>query len=371
MEPLYRVPAADGIAMWAADMDFRSPPCALNALQAVRDHGVLGYYGDDAEYRAAIQWWMQKRHGWNIAPEWILTTNGLVNGFGLCLDAFTDPGDGILLFTPVYHVFARVVRAADRRVVECPLVKVHGRFEFDFARYEAQMSGSEKVLVLCSPHNPGGRVWSRSELEELAAFAKRHDLLIVSDEIHHDLLMPGQTHIPMANIADDISDRLIMMTSAAKTFNIAGLHTGNVIIPDDSLRSRFANRITALGISPNLTGMHVTRACFSPEGEVWLEQLLPYLNDNRAMFEDGLNRIPGVSVMPLESTFLVWVDFSGTGLSADDIGSRIRTRARIAANQGEAFGTGGEGCIRFNIATPRARLTEVVTRIQDAFADPG
>jgi len=199
MEPIYGVDANDGIAMWVADMEFQPPQVVQDAIKRMHDHGVYGYFGDDSKYLSAIQWWMQERHGWAIDPSWIFTTHGLVNGTAMCVDAFTSAGDGVVLFTPVYHAFARVITAAEREVVECELVNDGGRYEFDFDRYDAQMTGKERMVILCSPHNPGGRVWTKAELQAVAAFAKRHDLILVSDEIHHDLTFPGHRHIPMAH----------------------------------------------------------------------------------------------------------------------------------------------------------------------------
>ena len=198
MEALYGVPADDGISMWVADMDFRPPQCISNAVAKMHEHGVYGYYGDDAPYREAICWWMKTRHGWEVDPAGIFTTHGLVNGTAMCVDAFTNPGEGVVLFTPVYHAFAKVISAAGRDVVECEMSNVNGRYELDFDAYDAQMTGNETMLVLCSPHNPSGRVWSKGELQAVAAFAKRHELILVSDEIHHDLVFDGHTHIPMA-----------------------------------------------------------------------------------------------------------------------------------------------------------------------------
>jgi cystathionine beta-lyase len=311
---------------------------------------------------------MAERHGWQIEPEWIFTTHGLVNGTAMCVDTYTDPGDAVVLFTPVYHAFARVINAAGREVRECPLVNSDGRYEMDFAAYDALMTGTERMLILCSPHNPGGRVWTRAELQGVADFARRHDLILVSDEIHHDLLMPGQRHIPMAHI-DGIVDRLVMMTATTKTFNIAGAHLGNVIIPDDALRARFATRMAAMGLSPNSFGLVMAEAAYSPEGAAWVDALCGYLDGNRALFDAGVNAIPGLTSMPLEATYLAWVDFSGTGMDATEFTRRVEREARICVNHGPTFGTGGEGFLRFNLATPRARVAEAVQRLQAAFAD--
>ncbi|OUD09477.1 aminotransferase [Marivivens niveibacter] len=368
MQNIYGVSPDDGLAMWVADMDFRAPDCITAALQKQIDHGVHGYFGDESEYHAAICWWMKNRHGWDVDPSWIFTTHGLVNGTAMCVDAYTEKGDGVVLFTPVYHAFARVIRAAGREVVECPLALDNGKYTYDFDAYDAQMTGNETMVILCSPHNPGGRVWTKEELEAVAEFAKRHDLILVSDEIHHDLTMPGATHIPMANI-DGITDRLVMMTATTKTFNIAGSHSGNVIIPNEALRKTFAARMGALGISPNSYGLFMATAAYSPEGAAWVDALREYLDGNRRLFDEGINAIPGLKSMEMESTYLAWVDFSGTGMTRDEYTKRVLQDAKIAVNYGPTFGAGGENYLRFNIATPRSRVQEAVRRMQAAFGD--
>ena len=369
MEPLYGVPAADGIAMWVADMDFRPPHCVTAAVQTMVDHGVFGYFGNDKPYLDAIRWWMRTRHGWEVDPASIFTTHGLVNDTGLCVQAYTAPGEAVVLFTPVYHAFARVIKAAGREVRELPLMNDAGRFSMDFASYDALMTGTERMVILCSPHNPGGRVWSAEELRQVADFCVKHDLILVSDEIHHDLVFPGQKHTVMPLAAPQVSDRLVMMTATTKTFNIAGCHSGNVIIADPVLRAKFAGVMNALGISANSFGMHMATAAYSPEGAIWVDDLMGYLDGNRQIFDAGMNTIPGVRSMPLEATYLAWVDFSGTGMEPADFITRVEKEARIAVNYGASFGTGGDSFLRVNIATPRATVIEAVARLQKAFAD--
>jgi cystathionine beta-lyase len=339
------------------------------AVEKMAAHGVYGYFGDDAAYLDAIRWWMQTRHGWDVEAGAIFTTHGLVNAFGICLEAYTAPGDGIVLMTPVYHAFARVIKAADRTLVECRLKTEDGSYRMDFAAWDRQMTGREKLLVLCSPHNPGGRVWTAEELQGVAAFCQRHDLLLISDEVHHDLVFPGQTHLPMPVAAPQIIDRLIMMTATTKTFNIAGAHIGNVIIPDAALRVPFADRIMALGISPNSFGMHMATAAYSAEGAAWVDALMVYLDENRRVFDAGVNAIPGLASMPLEATYLAWVDFSGTGMDPAEFTGRVEKAAGIATNHGFTFGAGGETFLRFNIGAPRAHIIEAVRRLQQAFGD--
>ncbi len=369
MEKNYGVSPDGGLAMWVADMDFRPPACVTDALRQMTDHGVFGYFGCDASYRSAIRWWMKSRHDWTIMPEWILTTHGLVNGTGMCVDAFTDPGDGVVLMTPVYHAFARVIRAAGREVVECPLHNDGGVYRMDFDRWDAMMTGTERMMILCSPHNPGGRVWTEAEIRAAGAFAERHGLILLSDEIHHDLVFPDNRHLTTARVLPELAPRLITMTSTTKTFNIAGAHTGNVIIADPALRARLAKRLSALGSSPNSFGLRMATAAYSPEGAAWVDALVRYLDGNRRLFETALASIPGVTPMPLQSTYLCWVDFAGTGMEPEEFTERVERGARIAASHGTSFGTGGESFLRFNIAMPRAQIEEAAARLQEAFRD--
>ena len=369
MQGAYGVdPRAGGLAMWVADMDFRPPASVQRAVQAMADHGVYGYFGDDRDYLAAIRWWMLERHGWDVAPEWIGTTHGLVNAVGLVLHAFTQPGDGVMLMTPVYHAFARVARASGRQVIEAPLARDGDRYVMDFEAWEGLAKGA-KALILCSPHNPGGRVWTAEELRAVADFCARHDLLLVSDEIHHDLVFAPHRHIPMPLAAPECLDRLVMLTAASKTFNIAGGHTGNVIISDPALRARFTAGLAGLGISPNAFGMHMITAAYSPEGAAWVDALLAYLDGNRQIFDAAINALPGLRSMPLEATYLSWVSFEGTGMTPAEAQARVEKTARIAANHGATFGTGGECWLRFNLATPRARVIEAARRLTAAFGD--
>lgn len=369
MEELYGVSPDSGLSMWVADMDFRAPKIIQEKLHGINSHGIYGYYGDYKEYNNSIKWWMKNRHNWEIDTSWIFTTHGLVNGTGLCIDAFTKPGDGIILFTPVYYQFSNLVEAARRKVVECPLKLIDNHYHFDFVAYERNLSGDEKMVILCSPHNPGGRVWTKNELQEVAKFAKKHDLVLVSDEIHHDLVYPNKSHTVMPIADPSVCDRLVMMTATTKTFNIAGAHSGNVIISNPDLRQKFSQRIKALGISPNSFGLFMATAAYSPEGAQWLDELLHYIDGNRVIFDREVNKIPGLSSMPLEGTYLAWVDFSGTGMEEEEFIYRVQEKAKIAVNHGSTFGTGGEKFLRFNLATPRTLVVEATKRLKDAFSD--
>ncbi|MBM2577225.1 pyridoxal phosphate-dependent aminotransferase [Jannaschia sp. Os4] len=368
MEAIYGVPASDGLAMWVADMDFEPPAVVTDALRAMTSHNVYGYFGNDGPYRDAIRWWMAERHGWEVDPGAIFTTHGLVNGTALCVDTWTAPGDGVVLFTPVYHAFAKVIRGNGRRVVECELAYEDGRYTPDWDAWDAVIAREGATMaILCSPHNPNGRVWTREELEGFAALAERHGLLLVSDEIHHDLVYPGETHVPMSKVMDPA--RLVMMTAPTKTFNIAGAHTGNVIVEDEGLRAQFGARMLGLGLSPNSFGLHMTTAAYSPEGAAWVDDLMRYLDGNRRLFDEAVDAIPGLRSVPMQATYLAWVDFSGTGMDRAEFTRRVEGDARIAVNHGPTFGKGGDSFLRFNMATPRANVETAVARLAEAFGD--
>ena len=369
MEELYGVSPDNGLSMWVADMDFRAPEVIQRKLRSISAHGIYGYYGDQEEYKNSIKWWMKNRHHWKIDTSWIFTTHGLVNGTALCIDAFTKRGDGVILFTPVYYQFSNLIEASERKVVECPLKLIDNHYQFDFNAYERKLSGDEKMIILSSPHNPGGRVWTRKELQEVAKFAMKHDLILVSDEIHHDLVYPNKNHTVMPIAEPAVCDRLVMMTATTKTFNIAGAHTGNVIISNPSLKQKFSKRITALGISPNSFGLFMATTAYSSEGAEWLDELIKYIDGNRNLFDRIIDTIPGLKSMPLEGTYLAWVDFSGTGMEEKEFIYRVQDKANIAVNHGSTFGAGGENFLRFNLATPRTLIVEATKRLEEAFSD--
>ncbi|MBC6441811.1 MAG: putative C-S lyase [Rhodobacteraceae bacterium] len=370
LQGLYGLSAEGTLSMWVADMDFRSPECVIRAGRRLTEHGVFGYRGDYDGYNDAISWWMKTRHGWDVKADEIFTTCGLINGMNLCLWAFTQPGDEVIIFTPVYHVFSIAISAAGRKVRECALVVgKDGRHHMDFAAYEADMTGREKAIVLCSPHNPGGRVWTAEELRDLAGFAARHNLLIISDEIHHDLIFPGNRHVPLVNAAPEHLERIIMMAAPSKTFNVAGNHAGMVIIQDPAMKKVFSDLMAGLHIAPTIYGTAMTEAAYTPQGAEWLESLMVYLAGNARIFLAGMDALPGVAAMPMQATYLSWIDFNGTGMSPDEVRKRVVDQARIAPGYGPAFGTGGEGHLRFNLGMPRVQIQEAVSRLHDAFAD--
>lgn len=369
MDKLYNVPADTGLPMWVADMDFRPPAVVSAAVRDMVDHGIYGYFGDDSRYLEAIRWWMKTRHGWEVAPEEILTTHGLVNGTAICVNALTEVGDGVAVMSPVYHAFGKVVKGSGRRLVELSLREANGRWELDLEAWESQIDARTKMLILCSPHNPGGRVWTVEELRQVAEFCIKHDMILISDEIHHDLVFNGAKHTVAALAAPETLDRMILMTATTKTFNIAGMHTGNLIIPNEALRKKIADYMWGLGISANSFGMRMATAAYSPEGAKWLDALVEYLDGNRKIFDAGINAIPGLRSMPLEATYLAWVDFTDTGMTPAEFTARVEQGAGIAANHGGTFGCGGENYLRFNLATPRARIEEAVARLKKAFGD--
>ncbi|MEM8579809.1 MAG: PatB family C-S lyase [Pseudomonadota bacterium] len=370
MEPAFGVPSADGLAMWIADMDFAPGDFLQRAMQDLIKRADYGYFCGLESYSDAICWWMQERHGWALDPDAIFTTYGLGNGIAITLNALTEPGDEIIIFTPVYHEFAKKIGKTRRVVKELPLVQDEaGFYRMDFAAYEEMLSGKERLVMFCSPHNPAGRVWEQSELSALAGFCRKHDLLLISDEIHMDLTFRDQTHIPMTVAAPEITDRLVMTTSASKTFNIAGGRTGAVSLPDPALRARFEQFFRGLDMQPNLMGVALTRAAYTPEGAEWVDELTTYLEGNYRLFKEGLDAIPGAELMPMQSTYLSWADFSGTGMARTEFSDRVAKQARIAATPGHTLGTGGENFLRFNLGTQRARVEEAVERLHAAFSD--
>lgn len=366
LEPFYGLKPETSLPMWVADMDFKPPQAVSQALQGAVDHGVHGYFGDETEHHQAIINWMQSRHNWSVEAEWISTTHGLVQGTALCVQAFTQPGEGVILFTPVYHAFAKIIKANGREVIESPLEINNQRYEMNLDKLASQLKGHEKMLILCSPHNPGGRVWSVEELKALAAFCKTHDLIMVADEIHHDLVYAPAKHTVMAVAEPAIIPQLVMLTATTKTFNIAGGLTGNVIIQDAALRKRFMAAHLASGTSPNRYGVLMATAAYR-DGASWLEALLAYLDENRRVFDEGIKDLSGLKSMPMQATYLAWVDFRDTGLSSAEVIDRVQKQAGIATNHGAMFGAGGEGYLRFNFACRREMVLEAVKRLKGVF----
>ena len=360
---------ADGLPMWVAQMDFAPAPFLTRAARDTAERGQWGYFVQTPELYAATAWWQEARHGWAADPGDMMATHGLGNAIGLCLQSLTEPGDGVVIFTPVYHEFTNKIRRNGRRVVESPLaLGADGTFAMDLDALEARLDGSERLVLISQPHNPAGRIWTEGELRALAALCDRHDLILVSDEIHQDLTLPGHDHVPTATAAPDARDRLVVMTAASKTFDIAGLRTGVMTVPGEPLRERIGGLYRALDIQPNLMGVELTRAAYTPEGAAWLDALRDYIDGNRKVIEAGVATLPGVSAMPMQGTYLAWLDFGGTGMDQGEIASRLGAEG-LALSPGPDFGTGGTGHARLNIGTQRARVEEAVERLHRAFAD--
>ena len=313
---------------------------------------------------------MSRRHGWTVDPATVFTTHGVVAGFAICLSAFTRPGDGVILFTPVYHAFHRVLRANDREIVESPLVlRDDGRYAMDLDALAARAHRARahrRPLLAAQPRRPGlGR---RARSARSPTSAARTTSCSSPTKSTTTSSSPAAATSRCRSPRRTCLDRLVMLTAATKTFNIAGTLTGNVIIPDEALRKRFAAAHLASGTSPNRFGALMATAAYA-EGDAWVDALCRYLAGNAEILATGIAAIPGLSPMPLDATYLAWVDFSGTGMTPAEFTARVEKEARIAPSHGPTFGAGGEGYLRFNIGTPRARVAEAVRRLQAAFAD--
>lgn len=359
----------DMIPMWVADMDFRACPPVTEALQSLIDHGVHGYYGDDSGARESVVDWMTTRHGWTPEPGWITWVHGLVAGIGFSIQAFTQPGDGVVVFSPVYHMFANTIRAAGRTVIESELRQVQGRYQMDLEQLARDLPANAKMVLFCSPHNPGGRVWTEAEITALAQFCDARGLILVSDEIHHDLVYSEATHHVTHKTAPGIADRLVTLVAPTKTFNIAGCLTGVVVISNPEMRQAFVAAKAAAGSgAANRFGMIGLEAAYKGGGP-WLDALVPYLQANRDHMARAVAEvIPGVRVMPLEATYLAWLDFAETGLSPEEVIAKVEGEAKIVTNKGPTFGTGGASFLRFNFACSRATLDRALERLADTFA---
>jgi cystathionine beta-lyase len=370
MQKLSGIDPKDGIPMWVADMDFAAPEGVTAALKAEIERATHGYYADTGTWAEALAGWYAKRHDFKIDPAWVSPTPGIVSGIGMILQAVSEPGDEVVVFAPIYHAFRRIIVANDRKILDSDLVETNGRYAMDLEKLKGQLTPKTKVVLFCSPHNPGGTAWSPAEIRELATFCNDHDLILVSDEIHCDLVFSGARHTPTLTAAPDVADRLFTCVAATKTFNLAGAHVGGCFTSNSDLKAKLDARIKACGIgSYNSFGMAATEAAWRT-GEPWLDQLLPYLQENRDLFDRRIEAAaPGARSMRLDGTYLAWVDFTGTGLTAQDVADRVAKRARIFASPGEQFGPGSDNRLRFNFATPRPILEEALNRLDDAFAD--
>jgi cystathionine beta-lyase len=361
--------AEDGVLpMWVADMDFESPREIIDAITERAAHGTFGYTRIPDSYYAAIVDWMKERHGWEIKKDWILPTPGVLPALAFAVQAYTEPGDKVIIQSPVYHPFKFIIGDNGRVSVENQMKLNDGRYEMDYERLEALIDEKTKMIVLCSPHNPVGRVWSKDELLKLAKICVERDVLIIADEIHSDIIMEGHTHIPLATLSDEIADNVVTLVAASKTFNLAGLALSNVIISNTDLYDQFKETVNKHHVAaPNMFGMIATQAGYQ-HGKPWLASLLDYLKGNFDFLVAYLaENCPKIKAAPLEGTYLVWLDFRNLGLPDAKLNETLLNEAGVWLNYGITFGTGGEGFMRMNIATSRKTLEEGLSRIAQTF----
>jgi len=351
----------DLIPLWVADMDF--PACfeVVEALKRRADHGVFGYTLEPESYYRAVIDWMKRRHGWEIRRGWMLSAPGVVPSLNLALLAYSQPGDRVIIQPPVYYPFKESILKVRRRVAENPLILDGDRYTMDFDQLEKLIDRRTRLLILCSPHNPVARVWLKEELERLVEICLRHNIIILSDEIHHDLTLKGNRHFPTAFLSKEAAGITVTFTSATKTFNLAGLGCSLVIASDKHLRDRFRSTLQSIwtGIANALSAV-ATETAYR-YGESWLEQVLEYVQGNYDFLVSHLaERLPEARVFPMEGTYLAWVDLRSLGMSDEELKQWILGRARVWLDDGPMFGTGGEGFQRINLACPRRTLNKAL-----------
>lgn len=356
------------LPLWVADTDFRTPDFIVKAVRERANHEIFGYtYKPDSHYEAVIGW-MKRRHNWDVKKEWISSSPGVVAGLTLAIEAFSDPGDGVIVQPPVYFPFFDAVKSTKRKLIENPLKLVNNRYTFDFDDLRAKIGPDTRLLLLCNPQNPGGMVWTRQELEELASICLEHKILVISDEIHCDLIFEPHRHIPFATLSEEAASASIICTAPSKTFNVAGLASSLVIIPDKKLFNQYERKLNVyhLGMG-NLFGSVALEAAYA-NGDQWLDQLMDYLAGNYQLLEDFFKEhLPRVKVMKPEATYLIWLDFSDYGMNDRALNQFIIDRAGVGLNNGARFGTGGDGWMRLNIGCPRSVLLDGLQRLERAF----
>jgi cystathionine beta-lyase len=357
----------DILPMWIADMDFQAPPPVIAALEQRAQHGIYGYPLRPASYYEAIIEWMRKRHGWEIKGEWIAHSPGVVTGLVLAVHAFTQPGDKIIIQPPVYPPFSAIVQYNGRQLALNPLRNENGYYRIDLDHLEKQIDHRTRALILCSPHNPVGRVWSKDELVALGELCLRKNILIFSDEIHSDLILRGHKHIPLAMLSPELAEITLTFIAPSKTFNLPGLYTAAAIIPNHRLHTQFAITLENFALSTSNTfGMVGLEAAYR-YGEEWLEALLDYLQANIEYAIQFLQqRVPQIHVAQPQGTYLLWLDCRNLGLDQAGLRNLFLKRAKVALNEGHTFGPGGEGFMRMNIGCPRSILQEGLERIERA-----
>ena len=358
---------ADVLPMWIADMDFRTAPPVIEALAKRVQHGVFGYTKVPQAYFDAVTGWFERRHNFSFRNEWILFTSGVVPALSAVIKALTCPGDKVLVQLPVYNCFFSSIRNNGCEIVSNDLIYKDGTYSIDFEDLEEKTSDpGVKLLLLCSPHNPAGRVWTREELMKIGEICLRNNVIVVSDEIHCDLVYPGFTHIPFASISDEFLYNSVTCSAPSKTFNLAGVQVANILAADDEIRKKIDKALNINEVCEiNAFAVAALIAAYN-EGEEWLEELRTYLCDNYTYLKNFFSEhLPHFKVLPLEATYLVWVDCSALGLSSAKIAEVLLEKEKLWINEGTIYGAPGEGFIRLNIACPRETLLQGLNRLKN------
>ena len=364
---------ADVLPLWVADMDFPAPEPVLDALRRAVDHGIFGYSDVKADYYEAAAAWFAERFSWRPRPEWLVRTPGVVFAAAMAVRGLTEPGDGVLIQPPVYYPFYSVIRDNDRRIVENELIYRDGRYTIDFEDFERKLVEEKvRLFLLCSPHNPVGRVWTLEELRRLGGLCQKHGVWVVSDEIHCDFTYPGHPHHIFPKAVPELADRTVVCTAPSKTFNLAGLQASNIWIPGEEARRRFVREINRCGYSQlNGLGLVACKAAYT-EGAEWLEQCWAYLRGNLDFLREFLAaRIPQIRLVEPEGTYFAWLDCSGLGLSREALNNLVIREARLWLDAGHIFGVSGSQFQRVVLACPRATLRQALERLEQAVARLG
>jgi cystathionine beta-lyase len=360
--------AKDLIPMWVADMDFKGPQPVVDALKERAEVGVYGYTTRPDSLLEAIKGWLARRHNWNIEQDWICFSPGVIPALTTCVREFTKPGDSIIIQPPVYAPFAKVVKENNRELVTNPLKYVNGRYEMDFDDLKEKIKSSgAKMIILCSPHNPIGRVWTKEELQELTDICMDNDMLIISDEIHADLVFSNNKHIPLSAISDKAADKSVVCMAPSKTFNMAGLQASFIFIQNKEMRDVFNKSMQDAHTTMTNTFAVIASEAAYTSGDEWLDQVLAYIRGNLDyLIEFAQKNLPEVKVVDAEGTYLAWLDCRGLGMSAEEMKSFFLTEAKVALNEGSGFGEEGTGFYRMNLACKRSTLEEGLNRIHKA-----
>lgn len=359
---------ADVLPLWVADMDFRAPEPVLEALRRAVDHGIFGYSEPKSDYYEAVSAWFLDRFNWQTQPEWLVKTPGVVFALAMAVRALTQPGDSVLIQPPVYYPFFGVIRDNGRNIVESELVYRDGRYTIDFADFEQKIVQNQvKLFILCSPHNPVGRIWTREELARIGQICKAHGVFAVSDEIHCDFAFPEHPHTPFLAANPDLAEQTVICTAPSKTFNLAGLQVSNIWIPGKELRQRFVREIDRSGYSQlNTLGLVACRAAYAGGGE-WLEQCKAYMRSNLDFLRDFLTvRLPQIRLVEPEGTYFAWLDCSGLGLSRRELDDLILNRAKLWLDSGHIFGGQADQFQRIVLACPRKTLEQALRQLEQA-----